>query len=253
MSAVDDGLRVVSRDGGAVPFGYTVSETGTLTVTSAHATFSGAAASGAYLPCLSFYAQNGVLLGRYFPDSGAVAAGSDADVSYGPFLGGAAPAATAGTPSLPQAFAGRISSDETLTKNATTTITFDSLTTNAATVFTGLDGASQVVSVASSGVYLVWARIEFNVVNDGNHELLVVASATPTASAMSRVVKSDLAGQDQRFSKDTFYPLTLASYQLVTTGGNTGQFSLQFVSTGASINATGRGRLHMIRLGDLMV
>lgn len=87
-STADDGLRVIARDSEPVPFGYTVSETGVLTITNAHAEFDGTNASGAFLPCLAIYQQNGVLLGRFFPDGGSVNAGSSADVSYAPFLGG---------------------------------------------------------------------------------------------------------------------------------------------------------------------
>jgi hypothetical protein len=93
-TVLDDGLRVITRDGGPVPFEYQVSEDGTLTVESAFASFDGSAAA-AYLPCIAFYSQSGALLGRYFPTTGALAAGTSADVSFAPFLGDGAGGSTA--------------------------------------------------------------------------------------------------------------------------------------------------------------
>lgn len=80
----------------AAPFSIPIAANQTLRVVTGFAHWDGTAASGAFLPALSFYAQNGALLSRTFPKD-AVAQGGVADVSYAPFPGG-----VAGGPCPPQ-------------------------------------------------------------------------------------------------------------------------------------------------------
>jgi hypothetical protein len=61
-------------------------------VTHVTASFAGGGASGPFLAVLAYYSQEGVLIGRYFPDQ-VLDAGDTADVSYAPFLGGVKPGA----------------------------------------------------------------------------------------------------------------------------------------------------------------
>lgn len=80
---------VITRPGPlAAPVTYKLSATERLKPTAAFAHWNGAAASGAFLPALSFYTQDGKLFSRVFPTQ--VAQGDVADVSYAPFPGGVA-------------------------------------------------------------------------------------------------------------------------------------------------------------------
>lgn len=76
-------------NGQASPSEYELTQSQTLSPKSAVATFDGTGAGGAFLACLSFYAQNGALVTRVFPAT-PVVAGDVAAVSYAPFPGGLA-------------------------------------------------------------------------------------------------------------------------------------------------------------------
>lgn len=70
---------------GALPAQYVVPPTLDLQISSIVARFNGAAASGAFLPCLAIYSQDGHLVGRFHPNV-EVSAGDTATVTYAPFL-----------------------------------------------------------------------------------------------------------------------------------------------------------------------
>jgi hypothetical protein len=78
----------------AVPKTYTVPGAGEVQPYTAHATFDGTGASGTFRPCLTFYSQEGVVLGRYFPVE-TIAAGASAEVTYTPPFG-TAPVSSSG-------------------------------------------------------------------------------------------------------------------------------------------------------------
>jgi hypothetical protein len=78
-----DQIRVLANPASSIS--YTIPGTAVVTPLAAVATFNGAGAAGAFLPCLSFYNQQGELLGRYTSEE-SVAAGDTAVVSYGPSL-----------------------------------------------------------------------------------------------------------------------------------------------------------------------
>lgn len=75
----------ISRKGPvSVPYTYTLSTTEAWQPEMVTATFDGTGASGTFVPCLSVYAQDGTLLGR-FPAT-AVAPTNTAEVTWAPFL-----------------------------------------------------------------------------------------------------------------------------------------------------------------------
>lgn len=69
---------------GSVPARYNVPAGLELVLASVVARFDGAAASGAFLPCLSLYSQDDRLMGRFFPET-ELAVGDEAVVTYAPF------------------------------------------------------------------------------------------------------------------------------------------------------------------------
>lgn len=70
-----------------MPFTYTLSGAQTFRPESAFAHWDGSGASGDFLACLTFRAQDGKIFSRTFPTT-PIAAGGEADVSYAPFPGG---------------------------------------------------------------------------------------------------------------------------------------------------------------------
>lgn len=85
-----DPLTIPVQDAaGASPAVYTVPGSVTIEPLAAFAHFDGTSASGAFLPCLSFYSSAGLLLARVFPEGG-LAAGASADVTFSPALTGSA-------------------------------------------------------------------------------------------------------------------------------------------------------------------
>lgn len=87
-------LLIASQGQAASPASYTIPGTQEIRLSSVHATFDGSAAGGDFLACLSIYAQSGELLSRTFPTTGAITAGSSAEVSYFPFPPSQSSAAT---------------------------------------------------------------------------------------------------------------------------------------------------------------
>lgn len=82
---------IIARPGPlAIPFTYELGSTEQLRAVSAFAHWDGTNASGAFLPCLTFYDQNGNRFMRVFP-SQTIPVGGTADVTYAPFPGGIGP------------------------------------------------------------------------------------------------------------------------------------------------------------------
>lgn len=80
-----------------VPYTYVLPGAQTIRPESAFAHWDGSGASGDFLACLTFKAQDGKIFSRTFPST-PIAAGGEADVSYAPFPGGIGqPAAQAAT------------------------------------------------------------------------------------------------------------------------------------------------------------
>lgn len=78
--------QVITRPGNwTVPYSIELGATDELTPSSVFAHFNGAAASGAFLPCVTYYTQDGLVFARAFP-ADDVAAGASADVSWFPGL-----------------------------------------------------------------------------------------------------------------------------------------------------------------------
>lgn len=76
---------IIARPGPlAIPYTYELGATEQLRAVSAFAHWDGTGASGAFLPCLSFYDASGNLFMRVFPST-SVAQGGTADVTYAPF------------------------------------------------------------------------------------------------------------------------------------------------------------------------
>lgn len=88
-------LEVIGPKSGAAPLRYTVTELGTVDPMSIFAHFDGTAASGSWRPVVTVRAQNGTILSRTGPEV-TLATGDTADVTYAPFLRGAA-ASTGGS------------------------------------------------------------------------------------------------------------------------------------------------------------
>lgn len=233
----------------ASPKTYTVPGSGEVQPYTATATYVNASGQ-AILPALRLKSSSGNLLALVFP-SATIADSTSAEVSFVPPFGSAAVSVAGGVPSLPVGFAIQNSADQTFTKNVGTVCTFQVAESNNADVFAGLDGGSTNLLVTMAGEYLVLGRIEFNVINDGQHALACVATTTGGGGQISRGIKSDLAGQEQVLSKNAFYPYVLDTFSYVPSATSTANFGLTFTSTGATINATGRARMQVIRLGDV--
>jgi hypothetical protein len=78
--------QVISRDEVvAAPLEIPLGASDAFEPLSAFAHFDGTAAAGAFLPCITYYSQDGKILARAFPSS-SVAAGASADVSWFPGL-----------------------------------------------------------------------------------------------------------------------------------------------------------------------
>lgn len=77
--------QVITAPTGDTPQAYKVTGTGAATpqVISAH--WDGNGAAGEFMPCVSFYSNDGKLMGRFGTEN-TVAAGDSARVTYGPFL-----------------------------------------------------------------------------------------------------------------------------------------------------------------------
>jgi hypothetical protein len=76
---------ITRQSGGAVPFSLDLGAIDVITPSAAFATFNGTGASGSFLPCITYYTQDGLVFARAFPAT-AVAAGASADVSWFPGL-----------------------------------------------------------------------------------------------------------------------------------------------------------------------
>jgi hypothetical protein len=77
---------VITRElGVATPETYELGATETLNPRAIFAHFDGAAAAGPFLPCVTYYTQDGLVFARSFP-ADEVAAGASADVSWFPGL-----------------------------------------------------------------------------------------------------------------------------------------------------------------------
>lgn len=77
---------VITRPGSwTVPYTYRLAVADELTPSGIFAHFDGSAAATAYLPCVTYYTQDGKVFARAFPDQ-SVAAGASADVSWFPGL-----------------------------------------------------------------------------------------------------------------------------------------------------------------------
>jgi hypothetical protein len=92
---VADPLEIIGPRNGAAPLSYEIVESGTVDLQSVFARFDGSLASGPWRAALTIRAQNGTILGRVFP-SDELAAGDSADVTFAPFLRGAATATPVG-------------------------------------------------------------------------------------------------------------------------------------------------------------
>lgn len=70
------------------PFAYTVAATDGFSPEAVSAQWDGSGAGGDFLPCVSYYNSDGVLLDRAFPDGVTLSSGDTAEVSYRPFKRG---------------------------------------------------------------------------------------------------------------------------------------------------------------------
>jgi hypothetical protein len=90
---------VITRPGNwTVPYTIDLGATDELTPSAVFAHFNGAAASGAFLPCVTYYTQDGLVFARAFP-ADDVAAGASADVSWFPGLTSSPTGSTPGSTS----------------------------------------------------------------------------------------------------------------------------------------------------------
>ena len=70
----------------AAPVAYTLGPQETFSVEALCATWDGTSAAGAFIPCVSVYAQDGSLLGRFKGDSTVTAGDSSTEATFAPFL-----------------------------------------------------------------------------------------------------------------------------------------------------------------------
>lgn len=69
----------------AAPYAYTVTAPEGFTPKAVFVSWDGSGAAGDFLPCVSYYNRDGVLIDRAFPTSGPIVAGDSAGVGYRPF------------------------------------------------------------------------------------------------------------------------------------------------------------------------
>ena len=136
----------------STPLEYVVPGSTAFIPRAASCSFDGTGASGAFLPVMTWLAQNGDVIGRYIAPQ--VAAGDSAEVSWAPFLRPQA-AATSGLTNLSVAF-GRVnpSSPPVISAGATDTITWDSVTVVGSGI-TFASGSPRQVTIDDGGTILV--------------------------------------------------------------------------------------------------
>lgn len=143
---------------------YTVPDSQSIQPQTVVATFDGAAAAGAFLACLSMYAQSGELLSRTFADT-VLGIGDAAEVTFAPFRGLGAAVASGLVP-----FAKFDSRSETITAINTQTLlrpaassAFSTNDPSAFDFFPVVIGAVTYhgVRFLKDGVYLLWAGFNF--------------------------------------------------------------------------------------------
>lgn len=144
-----------------LPFTYVLSGAQTFTPETAFATFDGSGASGDFLACMSFLAQDGKRFMRVFPTT-SVAGGDVADVTFAPFPGGIGQAAT-GPPEIPFCVVGF---QVTVPASSTYTLMNGDLSfsvPNAYPAYFTLDPASGGLLFGQSGLFRfdsIWSAIK---------------------------------------------------------------------------------------------
>lgn len=136
----------------SAPLSYTVAGAQEIIIRSLFASFDGTGAAGAFLPCVQVVSPAGQVVIEAITDA-SVAAGSSADVTFAPFLKGAAAASTAGA-GLPNAVMKK-SNTQTINGNSITQVTLDSSTfaTTDSSIFTA--SGSNVV-IHKTGLYAAY-------------------------------------------------------------------------------------------------
>lgn len=85
MAAADRTQQILPGGQSAAPFSYTVPASFAFSLLGVRATFDGASAAGAFLPCVQLVSDSGQVMAQSVGSS--VAAGDSADVTFAPFLG----------------------------------------------------------------------------------------------------------------------------------------------------------------------
>jgi hypothetical protein len=156
---------------GNAPQTYQLPPGFSMDLTSVSATFDGAAASAAFLPCLSIYSQDDKLIGRFFPPGG-MRAGDSGEVTFATFLVGqqatnvGAWALYTGTVDIPNA------------ATAQTDITYTSVVTSDDGLFTIGGGAGIDIVIRDGGAYTFQSKIIKASANLSFVDMLIAGSTT---------------------------------------------------------------------------
>jgi len=146
-----------AQGGGTVPFTTKLAPGQDIELASVTATWDAAGASGTFLPCLSIYSQEGVLLSRTFP-SQTLTTGDSGEVTFSPFLAAAAAAAPAasGTSKWAALATTYNSHNQTIASGVPTLLTWYGFETDdTATFDTGLLGFPPTVVNAAGDTALI--------------------------------------------------------------------------------------------------
>jgi hypothetical protein len=152
---------------GPAPLSYIVPGAQEIVLKSLFASFDGTGAGGSFLPCVRIVAPGGGVVAEYITDS-AVAAGSSAEVSFAPFLRGAA----ASTPSTGGGLPNCVRTDETgqTVPHATEQLLHwhdaNDFGTTDASIFAEDSFAAHTIYLSATGLYLAWCHIDFGSFQD---------------------------------------------------------------------------------------
>jgi hypothetical protein len=141
---------------GSLPAEYKVPPGLDLVAQSIVARFNGASASGAFLPVLSVYSQDGRRVGTFHPNV-ELAVGDTAVVTYAPFLRGSV-AGSAGAWSSYGALVRR-SGSQAITTGTLTTVSFNTVIWDTANMATGATFTE--LDINEDGLYLCRADVQF--------------------------------------------------------------------------------------------
>lgn len=141
----------------AIPSSYVVKDAVELRLKAVNADFNGAGAAGTYLPCVTILSDAGLVIARAVDQGVSVAAGSDAEVSWFPWLKHRAASGAASGPSCQLLGSANGTDTNTITLTAPVPATgILHVVAAQVSVPDGVDGGSEITAVSDSGAHGPW-------------------------------------------------------------------------------------------------